>query len=166
MAEAPVPDDEAARLEAVQTYRDDSEPVSQPLSKITETTATFFDAETVSVNIISERRQEFLICFGRDWPATSRDDSICTHTIVNRQSVMEVEDTRDDPRFLDNELLESEGIVSYLGAKIQTADGHAIGTLCVFDDEPRSFSAGEKEYLVTKADLVMDVLELNTATEE
>lgn len=156
----PLPQDESERLAALDAYNLDPELLRDDIEKVTDLAAHHLDVPLSSVNIITEHTQEFLACHGADWSPTSREDSICTYAIADEGQVMVVEDVRDDPRFERNDELEDLGIRSYAGADLTTADGLAIGTLCVYDDVPRTFSADDREYLRTLADLAMTVIEL------
>jgi len=164
-ASYPLAPDEDDRLAAVEEYVDDADAVAAPVERITRLAADHFGVEVSSVSIVREHTQEFLACHGRDWEPVARDDSICTHTIVQDGGTMAVEDTREDPRFADNESLQDSGIIAYLGANVETPDGHAVGSLCVYDDEPRSFSEADRTFLATLAGLVGDVLALNRGRE-
>jgi CheY-like chemotaxis protein len=155
----PLPEDEPGRLEAVATYTGGAESVSGPLERVTELAAEHFGVEVASVNVVAEHEQRFLAVHGRRWPPTTRDESICTYTILEERT-MAVPDTAEDARFADNENVRSAGIRAYLGATLRTPDGHNIGSLCVYDDQPRYFDDDEEAYLVTLADLAMDVLAL------
>jgi GAF domain-containing protein len=161
-----LPDDEEGRLHDVETYVDDSDAIAAPLDRITSLAARHFGVEVASVNIITRRTQEFLATSGPRWPPGTRENSICTHTIVHDQTTMAIEDVRADPRFADNEMLQETDIVAYLGAQLVTPAGHALGSLCVYDDEPRTFSSDERAYLETLAALVVDVLVLHERSTE
>jgi len=156
----PLPDDESERLAAIERYVDEGGALREPLDRITRLAAEHFGLEVSSVNVIGEHTQEFLSCHGASWASTDRDDSICTYTILEDDGVMSVEDVREDPRFADNDALPELGVRAYLGAGIESPDGHTVGTLCIYDDEPRSFSAADEAYLATLAALVGDLLEL------
>lgn len=156
----PISDDEDERIDTVTTYTADIEAVVPALERITDLAVDRLGVEGATVNAISERTQTSLASSGRRWPPADRGTSICTHTIIHDGDVMVVEDVREDPRFRDNDLLQSAGVVAYLGAKV-VVGGHTIGTLCVYDGEPRSFTAAEQESLATMAALVADVLVLH-----
>jgi GAF domain-containing protein len=51
----------------------------------------------------------------------------------------------------------------YAGATLLTDEGHAIGTLCLIDLQPRELTAEQKAKLITLADRVMARLKLRIA---
>lgn len=159
----PLPTDEAERLDALDAYELDTDACRADVKRLTDLAARHFDAPKASVNLIKEHSQEFLACHGVDWTPTAREDSICTYTILDAGEVTVIDDVKDDPRFADNESLDELGIRAYAGASIVTDDGLPVGTLCVYDDEPRSFSAHDGEFLRTLADVTMSVIDLHHA---
>jgi eukaryotic-like serine/threonine-protein kinase len=75
-----------------------------------------------------------------------------------------VTNARTDPRALANPLVAGEfGLQFYAGVPLRTRDGHALGTLCVMDFEPREVTAEELESLEDLAALVMSELEIRLA---
>jgi diguanylate cyclase (GGDEF)-like protein len=77
----------------------------------------------------------------------SRDISLCAHTIL-QDSVLEIPDTRRDPRFADNPLVTgSHGVRFYAGAAICLTDGSRVGSLCVIDRKPRKLNREQLEVL-------------------
>lgn len=161
----PVPQNETERLAALRSYDIDDPGLVASLDRITDLAATHFDVDSASINIITEHSQEFLACYGRseDWETMEREDSICTFTILEDDGVMAVEDVREDPRFESRaETLVGLGIRSYMGANLVTSNGLTIGPLCVYDDDPRSFSAEDREYLTKLAETAMELIELQS----
>lgn len=160
----PVPESEGSRLAALRSYNLDSDELRSSLDRITSLAATHFEVDIASINIIDEHSQEFLACYGdaRDWETMDRENSICTFTILEDGHVMAVEDVREDPRFASrsNDLIDV-GIRSYLGANLVTPSGLVIGSLCVYDDSKRMFSAADKAYLRELADLAMEQIILH-----
>lgn len=157
----PLPDDEAGRLAAIERYVEGAtdDGVRRALDRLADLAARHFGVEVASINLIREHEQDFLAARGRDWQPIPRADSICTYTILHDRT-MAVEDVAEDPRFADNDLLAEQGIRAYLGATIHSPDGHSIGTLCVYDGTPRAFSATEEAFIMTLADLAMDIIAL------
>jgi len=164
----PVPQTEAERLAALRSYdlRDDA--VVSSLERVTDLAAMHFDVEQASVNIIGESSQEFLACHGAaaEWETMDREDSICTFTILEDGGVMTVPDVTEDPRFESrSETLIELGIRAYMGANLTTSAGLTIGSLCVYDDEPRAFSPDDESYLRTLAEVAMELIELRAAAD-
>ncbi|MFB6296835.1 MAG: GAF domain-containing protein [Halobacteriales archaeon] len=157
----PHPQEETERVAALRTFDLDAAGVHESLERITDLAGEHFDVEKASINVIDEHSQDFLACYGeaKNWERTEREDSICTFTIVEDDPVMTVEDVHEDPRFETNEKLEDLGIRAYMGASIRSPSGLAIGTLCIYDDEPRTFSEAERSYLHTLAQVAMDLIE-------
>ena len=158
----PMPQNEAERLAALRSYDLEDEALLESLDRITDLAATHFDVEQASINLITEHSQEFLACYGdaEKWETMDREDSICTFTILEDAGVMTVEDVTEDPRFQSRaESLLELGIRSYMGANLITSSGLVIGPLCVYDDEPRSFSPAELAYLKDLATVAVDLIE-------
>jgi GAF domain-containing protein len=154
-----VPDDEEARLAALAEYDVEELPVEESFGRLTDLVASHFDVAVAFVGLIEEDEENFLACHGADWGSLTREDTICTHSMLQKD-VMVVEDIGDDRRFSDNETLVNLGIVSYAGANMTTSDGQVIGQLCLIDHEPRDYSESEREELQQFAATAMEILEL------
>lgn len=155
----PLPDDEAERLVALDSYQTDSRHVADALDRITQLAQTYFDGATATVSVLEERTQHLLARSGDLSPPTVRESSLTTHTIVDTEPVLSVETVSDDPRFVDDRLQDSD-IEAYLGAKLVTPDGHALGAVNVYLDHPHQFTETDRAYLAVLAELAVDVLEL------
>lgn len=155
----PLPNAEQERLAALDRYPTDSPRVAAALKRITELVRTHFGGSTTSVSFLDERTQRILARSGDLSPPTVRESSLATHTIVQTEPVMAVGNVSEDTRFVDDRLQASD-IRAYLGAKVETVDGHVLGTVNVYLDEPHQFSKPDQEYLATLASLATDVLEL------
>jgi len=154
-----VPDDEAERLEALRAYDVDAMPVEETFERLTDIIADHFDVEITFVGLIEQDEEQFLACHGGDWDSLTREDTICTHSML-QEDVMVVEDILGDSRFSENDTLVTLGIRSYAGANMTTPDGQVIGQVCVIDDEPRTYSERERETLQQFAEEAMEHLEL------
>jgi GAF domain-containing protein len=162
----PLPGNESERLAALASFDFDSERLRTALDRVASLAGEHFDVPTATVNMIDRHTQEFVGCYGAQWAPTPRGESICTHAIVDDDPVTVIEDTAADPRFRDNETLTDLDIRFYAGADLTTADGATLGTLCVYDDDPRTFSEADRRYLATLADVALDYLELHRELRE
>lgn len=154
------PDHEARRLQALDQYDLLDAPPQEAFDRITRLAARLFDVPIAMVNVVDHDSQWCLSSQGTSLQHTSRKVSFCTHTI-QRDGVMVVEDAREDKRFADNPLVTGEpGIRFYAGAPLTAPNGYRLGTLCLIDTEPRSFSEDDCASLRDLAGVVMDELNL------
>ena len=164
----PLPQNEDERLAALQAYDLDDPQLLSSLDCLSTLAADHFGVEQTSVSVMEEHSQEFLACFGgaKEWGAVDREDSICTFTILEDDDVMTVPDVTEDPRFESrSEGLIDLGVRAYMGANIVTSAGLVVGSFCVYDDEPRTFSPADEDYLRRLASVTSDFLELHARLE-
>lgn len=85
-----------------------------------------------------------------------RGISLCSLVILEDEPTI-FENTLDEPCLLANPLVAGElGLRFYAGAPLVTDEGYNIGTVCVVDKQPRSFSDSEKDLLKRFAQAVME----------
>jgi DNA-binding response OmpR family regulator len=154
-----LPEDEDERLEALSQYDIGELSTADSFSRLTDLIASHFDTEIAFIGLVEEDQETFLACHGGDWDSLTREETICTHSMLE-EDVMVVEDILADSRFSENGTLLSLGIRSYAGANMTTADGQVIGQVCLIDMEPREYSAEEQAELQQYADLAMEHLDL------
>ncbi|MWD29596.1 GAF domain-containing protein [Aquicoccus sp. SCR17] len=112
------------------------------------------------VNFIDADRQWFKAETGLGVRETPLETSICSHIILEEEFV-EIRDTLEDPRMVDNPLCCDEpGLRFYAGALLRTDAGLPIGTLCVLDHEPRELTALQRDTLRVLARQLMAQLEM------
>jgi len=138
----PVPGDEDERIEALRRYDVEDSDAVGAFERLTKLVASHFDIDVAFVGLLDEHEERFVACEGANWETLAREDTICTHTILE-ESTMVVENVREDPRFAANDRLAELDIRSYAGVRLTTPEGHAIGALCCIDDEPREYSDAE-----------------------
>ena len=81
---------------------------------------------------------------------TPRERAFCAQTLLQPDELFEVPDARADVRFSDNPLVTgSLDICFYAGTPLLSAEGYAIGTLCVIDRKPRQLDADQRSALRT-----------------
>lgn len=156
---APLPDYEAARLEALRKYQILDTAPEQVFDDITKLAAFICGAPIAMMSLIDEERQWFKSRLEMPVAQTPREDALCAHTILQKE-ILEVEDARSDRRFADSPLvLASPHIRFYAGAPLVTPDGHTLGSLCVIDRHPRKLTSEQRDCLERLARLVMVNLE-------
>ncbi|MDS0222091.1 GAF domain-containing protein [Haloarcula sp. S1AR25-5A] len=153
------PDDEDERLETLAQYDVDDLPIEESFERLTDLIASHFDAAVSFIGLIEEDEENFLACHGGDLDTLTRENTICTHSML-QEDVMVVEDILQDARFAENEQLQNLGIRSYAGANMTASNGQVIGQVCLLDHVPRSYDAVEQAELEDFADTAMEILEL------
>ncbi|AWN37671.1 diguanylate cyclase [Methylobacterium radiodurans] len=119
---------------------------------------TLFDAPVAYVSLVDERRQWLKAKCGLTLDGTPREESFCTYAILS-EDVLVVEDARTDERFSALPLVAGEaGVRFYAGAPLVLGPGLNVGSLCVLDRRPRTFSAEQREQLQDLAKVVVAYL--------
>jgi GAF domain-containing protein len=155
---APIPTNEAQRLDALRQLLVLDTPPEERFDRITRFAASEFDMPVALVSLIDANRQWFKARVGLEASETTRDISFCGHAIES-SAVMVVEDAREDPRFADNPLVTGDPFIRfYAGAPLVLPGGLSVGTLCVIDTEPRSFSRIDQSILSALRDVVVEEL--------
>jgi PAS domain S-box-containing protein len=151
----PVPPDEPARLEALLTHDILDTPPEGEFDEITALAAEICGTPIALITLVDETRQWFKSRVGLEVTETPREVAFCSHTICG-QHVFLVTDAAADPRFAQNPLvLQEPNIRFYAGAPLLTANGEALGTLCVIDRVPRELTALQQRALEVLSRQVM-----------
>ena len=155
-----LPNNEAARLEALRHYRILDSAPERSFDAITELASFICESPIALVSLVDKDRQWFKSRVGLAATETPRDFSFCAHAIV-QGTLLVVEDATADKRFADNPLVTDDPHIRfYAGAPLITPEGHALGSLCVIDRKPRKLSAERASALEKLASLVVTQLEL------
>lgn len=164
MPAAPLPDNEAARLEALYSYEVLDSACEAAFDDIVRLAARLTGRPIALVSLIDADRQWFKARHGLEAEETPRDQAFCAHAILHPERPLVVADARCDARFADNPLLAGPlHVRSYAGVPLVNPDGFALGTLCVIDHAPRQTTADELEILGGLARSVATALELRRA---
>ncbi|MFT4511577.1 MAG: GAF domain-containing protein [Planctomycetota bacterium] len=151
---------EAARLEALQSYEVLDSKSERAFDDLTSLIADVCQTPIALVSLIDSGRQWFKSRHGLDAIETPRDQAFCDHAI-RKQGVMVVGDAQQDERFANNPLVTgAPNIRFYAGSPLVDTDGHALGTLCVIDREPRHLTSKQLETLEHLSRQVAHLLEM------
>ena len=157
---------EAERLAALHRYNILDTEYEQAFDDVTWLASRLCDAPIAVVNLIDAERQWFKSEIGLGVRETPLDISICAHAIL-QPGLFVVPDTQGDPRFADNPLVTGDPRLRfYAGALLETPDGHALGTLCVLDYQPRTLSEAQLQGLAALGRQVMTLIEARLAAAE
>lgn len=162
-ANYPVPSDEERRLAALDRYGTLSEQTTTALTDLCSLGRQQFDASTVVVALVDEHSQHVVASEGPLDPPSERATSLSTHTLVSEDGSMAVDDLQADQRFVEEEQLQAADFGAYLGAPVTTPEGHPVGVVSIYGSHPREFTASDRAYVETLAELAADVLLLGTA---
>ena len=150
----------AHRLATLQSYEILDTPREAAFDDITRMASMICGTPIASITLIDAERQWFKSEIGLGKSQTPISASICAHVVLEND-VLIIPDTSADPRFGGNPLYTGDpDLKFYAGAPITTADGVALGTMCVLDTVSRNLTREQIDVLRTLARQVMMQLEL------
>jgi GAF domain-containing protein len=157
------PLNEQERLAALAAWQILDTDAEQAFDELTQLASRSCGTPIALVSLVAESRQWFKSRVGLDATETPRDMAFCAHTILNDQPMI-VEDTWLDDRFRDSPLVTGPpNIRFYAGAPLVDDEGHALGSLCVIDRQPRKLTAEQTNTLQLLSHQVMRLMELRRA---
>ncbi len=156
----PVSETERARLASLDGYDILDSAREREYDDIVRRAATLCHCPLAAITLVGRDRQWFKASVGLPMRETERGTALCDHTIRGHDLLV-VPDTLLDARFADYPVVSQPGGVRfYAGAPLHSAEGQALGALCVMDHRPRTLDRAEQHYLRLLADQVMMHLEL------
>ncbi|HWP37148.1 MAG TPA: GAF domain-containing protein [Gemmatimonadales bacterium] len=104
-------------------------------------------ASVALVSLVDRDRQFFKSDHGLPEPVASRREtplshSFCKHVVASGEPLI-IQDARQHPLVCDNPAVRELPVIAYLGIPLRTFDGHVLGTFCLVDREPRTWTDAE-----------------------
>lgn len=156
------PANEAERQAALDAYRILDTPREAAYDDLVRIAAAICNAPIAAITLVDRDRQWVKAVTGIEAVETPRDDSFCAQTILTPDETLVVEDATRDPRFRDLPMVTgAPGVRFYAGAPLRSADGHALGALCIVDAHPRALDAPQREALEALSRQASRLMELH-----
>lgn len=155
----PPRDTEELRLEMLRRTGLLEDGSDEVLDRAARLAARLIGAPFAVVTLVDRDRSVIKARAGLDLTEMPREASFCTTTLA-APSMLVVPDARVDARFAALPMVAGPpGIRFYAGAPVQTAAGVRLGTVCVFDTEPRALGDDQRAALLDLAAMVSDHLD-------
>lgn len=122
---------------------------------------------SAAINLMQSGTQATVAAIGMSTGLCAREDSMC-HQVLHRDEPVEVPDTLADPTWADNPWVNGEidSFRFYYAHQLISPRGVVVGTLCLFDYEPRTLDDEQRFKVARVAAWIMDTLELRLRTFE
>ncbi len=169
--------DDAARLKILRELKIDDTRLDESLGEIVRQVGQLFETKVCFINLVYLERQVFRSWFGSVpdelmKAGNTHDQSLCTY-VVEEGVPLVIQDLLDSatwhepfdwPARIMN-FYSALGVRFYAGLPLLTSSGHALGTLCLIDMQPRQIPASALESLQFFAAKAAAELELASQNE-
>ncbi|NID12902.1 GAF domain-containing hybrid sensor histidine kinase/response regulator [Fibrivirga algicola] len=159
----PIPPDEAKRLESLQHYQLLDTAAEIEYDRVSQIASQLCQTPIALVSLIDRDRQWVKSCYGLTVDSVPRNTSLCAYTITSASPLIIADTTKDDRSRDKPGVLNQPFIRFYAGVPLMSADGQAIGSLCVMDHTPRQLTPQQEIALQALADQAMLLMELRRA---
>jgi formate hydrogenlyase transcriptional activator len=149
---------DAERLAALRQTALLDTPAEEVFDRLTRLATTLLRVPVALVSLVDGDRQFFKSSVGLPAPLATRRQtplthSFCKHVVASGEPLI-VSDIRDSI-FKDNPSVFGIGEIAYTGIPLTTTEGHALGSFCVADSRPRTWTDEDIEVLRGLASSVM-----------
>lgn len=157
---ASIPINEELRLQDLYMYDILDSDAESEFDELLEVAAQIYGCPIAAITFIDNNRQWLKSKIGIDTKEGSREESFCSHTILE-DKVLLVQDAKEDERFWDNPAVTSSiRIRFYAGAPIISKAGYRLGAVCVIDNQPRELRKEQTKMLRIISRQISKLLEL------
>ncbi|PZO55288.1 MAG: hybrid sensor histidine kinase/response regulator, partial [Phormidesmis priestleyi] len=153
------------RLLALHQYDILDTPSEQSFDDLTQLAASLCKTPVAVITFVDSDRQYFKSAFGAQMTTAPLEQGFCPFVVEQSQPLV-VTDAPNDAKFHSHPSIDAMGLRFYAGVPLITAQGHAIGTICVVDFEPRQLSADQIDNLQALGRQVLYLLELRLSARQ
>lgn len=162
---APISYSEAERLAALRTAMCAFVPREERFDRITRIAQRMLHVPMAMISIVEDDVRWFRSMQGLAKPEAAREISFCGHAMMAKE-VFQIKDTLLDAHFSSAPMvLGPPHIRSYCGWPLQLSPGLRVGSLCVMDTMPRTFSQDDLQTMADLAHMAEAELRVNTLSE-
>lgn len=129
---------------------------------LTRQLAKAFDVPIAMVNLLDADRDWFKSCIGVSLTESPAETSFCEIFFHCDDDFLVIPDTTADARFSDHPLVLNPPFIRFYASARLAVDGRTIGTLCIYDTQPKQVSAQQLEILGAMRLAAMETLALRT----
>lgn len=161
-----IPGNEEERLNALHTYDIlDTFPEAE-YDAISRLASYICQTPFAIISFIDDKRQWYKSSVGMPNTEIERTKSFCQYTLLDNV-LMEIPDARTSEIFADDENVKGGfGVRFYASQPLIDPDGYCLGTLCVFDQQPKHMDDAQRDALKTLASEVISHLVLRKQKKE
>lgn len=171
MKEAEIPDNETERLIALRSLNILDTLPEERFDRITRLAMRLFNVPICVLTFVDSTTNFHKSIRGLDGTPelityAPRDVSFCGHVVANEGETLVIPDTHLDERFKDNpNVTKAPHFRFYAGHPIKGSTEYDVGTFCIIDQKPRTFTEDELEALADLTAIVeREISLLNTST--
>jgi PAS domain S-box-containing protein len=156
-----IPENEPQRIAALKRYKILDTPPENAFDNVARLATQIFKVPISLVSLVDAGQVFFKANIGMGRARiTARGVSLCSLAVMQNE-VTVFENALKEPCLLANPNVAGDfGLRFYAGAPLITHDGFLIGTLCIIDQTPRTFTKDDRMIMESLAKIVMDEIEL------
>ncbi|SON57844.1 Bacteriophytochrome cph2 [Hartmannibacter diazotrophicus] len=155
----PIPTNEQERLLELHRLQILDTAPAEDFDAILQVACQISGAAQGTVTLVDANRQWFKARIGVASQETPRQEALCAHAIMSDEPLI-IEDARDHPDFRDHPAVTGcDKVRFYAGIPLLVRPGVALGTLCVFDPQPRTLDPGVLDMLRRLGVVAMSLLQ-------
>ncbi|CAM3742230.1 GAF domain-containing protein [Mucilaginibacter galii] len=133
------------------------------LQQIVELAAKICETPIAMITFMDDETQHIRFKMGAEIQKVPYQDTFCQHTI-SQKDLLVITDALADERVKENHFVVNKpSLRFYAGATLTTQDEHNMGTLCVYDTQPKVLSSLQEKMLLRLGKQVMRLLEFDAS---